>query len=78
MYSEQFQKLNPEEQFEILRSVNDGLKSVTQSSYPNLYTQLTSSESKRRILHLVVNEKTDNNRSLLEIFSSIESNLETD
>ena len=78
IFCEQYQRLDDGKRFEMLNSVVNELAKVNSVSYPNIYAQLTSSESKRRIIQLVINEKLQQSGELVDVSRSIESTIETE
>ena len=77
-YCKEYEKLSAERKFEVLESVTNELAKVNAVSYPNVYAQLTSSSSKRRVIQILVNAQLQQNSSVVDTLNALESNIETD
>tara|TARA_R110000751_G_scaffold12047_1_gene41463 strand:+ start:2097 stop:2345 length:249 start_codon:yes stop_codon:yes gene_type:complete len=77
-YCEEYQKLPLEKRFVLLKSISDELGRIDERSYPNVYAQLLSAESKRRTIQLIVNAKLQQSTKYNDVLKSIENTLETD
>lgn len=77
-YCKEYQTLSAERRFQILESVNKELAKVNDVSYPNIYAQLISASSKRRVIQIIVNAQLKQNSNIVDTLNALESNIETD
>jgi len=78
MYCKEYQKLNADERFVLLDQVVQQLSRISPVSYPRVYEQLTSADSKRRVIQLAINARLQQSMNMVDFLNSMESNLETD
>jgi len=78
IYCKEYQKLSADERFLLLDEVVQQLSRISSASFPRVYEQLTSAESKRRVIQLAINARLQQSMNMVDFLNSMESNLETD